>query len=175
MNIEREIALQALMEFRKSGAWPDLYLKNKLNDVSRAQAALATNITYGVLQKQSLLDYYISCFSSVKLPKITPIVLDAMRMAVYQILFLDKIPDSAAVNESVDLIKKYGQSKASGFANGVLRTIVRQKDNLPEVKGETFTETLAICYSHPVWLVRRLIKMLSGDEAEALFAQMNIS
>ena len=65
MNIEREIALQALMEFRKSGAWPDLYLKNKLNDVSRAQAALATNITYGVLQKQSLLDYYISCFSSV--------------------------------------------------------------------------------------------------------------
>lgn len=173
MNIEREIALQALLEFRKSGAWPDLYLKNKLNDVSRAQAALATNITYGVLQKQSLLDYYISCFSSVKLPKITPIVLDAMRMAVYQILFLDKIPDSAAVNEAVDLIKKHGQSKASGFANGVLRTIVRQKDNLPEVKGKTFTETLAIRYSHPVWLVRRLIKMLGGDEAEALLRANN--
>ena len=70
MNIEREIALQALLEFRKSGAWPDLYLKNKLADVDRAQAALATNITYGVLQKQSLLDFYIGHFSSIKLPKI---------------------------------------------------------------------------------------------------------
>ena len=173
MNIEREIALQALLEFRKSGAWPDLYLKNKLADVDRAQAALATNITYGVLQKQSLLDFYIGHFSSIKLPKINPVVLDAMRMAVYQILFLDKIPDSAAVNESVDLIKKHGQSRASGFANGVLRTIVRQKDMLPEVKAKTFTETLAIKTSHPVWLVRRLIKILGAEETEALLRANN--
>jgi len=174
MNIERETALQALTEFRRTGAWPDLYLKNKLEPMTRAQAALATNITYGVLQNQSLLDYYIGVFSSVRLKKIHPLVLDAMRMAVYQILFLDKVPDSAAVNESVDLIKKGGQGRASGFANGVLRTIVRKKEELPEVQAKTFTEKLAIQYSHPVWFVRRLIKMLGGDEAEALLKADNM-
>lgn len=175
MNIEREAALQALTEFRRTGAWPDLYLKNKLADMTRAQAALATNVTYGVLQNQGLIDYYIGCFSSIKLHKIHPLVLDAMRMAVYQILFLDKVPDSAAVNESVDLIKKNGQGRASGFANGVLRTIVRQKDALPEVKAKTFTETLAIKYSHPAWFVRRMIKLLGGDETEALLKANNAS
>ncbi len=173
MNIEREAALQVLTEFRRTGAWPDLYLKNKLADMTRAQAALATNITYGVLQNQGLIDFYIGHFSSVKFHKIHPLVLDAMRMAVYQILFLDKVPDSAAVNESVDLIKKGGQSRASGFANGVLRTIARQKDALPEVHAKTFTETLAIKYSHPIWLVRRLIKILGGDETEALLKANN--
>lgn len=173
MNIEREIALQALSEFRKTAAWPDLFLKNRLADVTKAQAALATNITYGVLQNQSLLDYYIGQFSSVKLPKIHPLVLDILRMAVYQILLLDKIPDSAAVNEAVELAKKTGQGKATGFVNGVLRSIVRNKDGLPEVRAKTFTETLAIKYSHPVWLVRRLIKMLGAEETEALLQADN--
>lgn len=161
---EREIALQALLEFQKTGAWPDLYLKKKLEPLSGPQAALATNITYGVLQNRSRIDYYIGCFSSIPLKKISPIVLEAMRMAVYQILYLDRVPDSAAVNQSVELIKHTGNKRAAGFANGVLRTIVRQKQSLPAVEAKTAAGRLAIETSHPEWLVKRLVDILGEDE-----------
>ncbi|MBQ2690635.1 MAG: 16S rRNA (cytosine(967)-C(5))-methyltransferase RsmB, partial [Clostridia bacterium] len=168
MSIEREIAVKALLEHHKTGTWPDLYLKNRLEPLNRAQAALATNITYGVLQNLNLIDYYIAHFSSIKINKISPVVLETMRTAVYQILFLDKIPDSAAVNESVNYIKKSPESRASGFANAVLRTIVRRKNNLPEIKGKDDVETLAIKYSHPVWLVRKFVRIFGIEEAEQL-------
>ncbi|MBQ1271481.1 MAG: 16S rRNA (cytosine(967)-C(5))-methyltransferase RsmB [Clostridia bacterium] len=175
MSIEREIAVKALLEHHKTGTWPDLYLKNKLEPLNRAQASLATNITYGVLQNLSLIDYYIAHFSSIKISKISLAVLEAMRAAVYQILFLDKIPDSAAVNEAVNYIKKSPNSRASGFANGVLRTIVRQKDSLPEVKGKDEIETLAIRYSHPVWLAKKFVRIFGTEEAEQLMKADNES
>lgn len=175
MSIEREIAVKALLEHHKTGTWPDLYLKNRLEPLNRAQAALATNITYGVLQNLNLIDYYIAHFSSIKINKISPVVLETMRTAVYQILFLDKIPDSAAVNESVNYIKKSPESRASGFANAVLRTIVRRKNNLPEIKGKDDVETLAIKYSHPVWLVRKFVRIFGIEEAEQLLKADNES
>lgn len=172
MGVEREAAYNALLEYRKKGVWPDLYLKKRLEALDGQQASLATAITYGVIQNELLIDYYISAFSSIKLNKISPYVLESMRMAVYQMLFLDRVPDSAAVNESVKLINKGGNKRASGFANGVLRSIARQKDSLPEIKGKR-DERLSIKYSHPLWLTRRFIKLLGEEGAEALLAADN--
>lgn len=172
MGAEREAAYNALLEYRKSRVWPDLYLKKKLEPLDRQQASLATAITYGVIQNSLLIDYYISSFSSIKLNKISPYVLESMRMAVYQMLFLDRVPDSAAVNEAVKLINKGGNKRAAGFANGVLRAIARQKDALPEIKGKR-DEKLSIKYSHPLWLTRRFIKILGEEGAEKLLAADN--
>jgi len=98
----RDISASALTAFRKRNAWQDGYLRNKIreNNLSTRDAALATEIVNGVLQNMMLIDYYISHYSSVKFNKISPGILDILRMAIYQILFLDKIPDSAAVYRS---------------------------------------------------------------------------
>ncbi|MEA4920579.1 MAG: 16S rRNA (cytosine(967)-C(5))-methyltransferase RsmB [Clostridiaceae bacterium] len=174
-SIERENSLEALSDWHKTGSWPDLYLKSKLEPLTRAQASLVTMITYGVIQNQSLIDYYIGLYSSLKLNKVSPYVLEAMRIAVYQILFLDKVPDSAAVNESINLINKTGNRRAAGFANGVLRKIVREKNNLPEIKGRSREETLAIKYSNPLWLTKKFIKIFGFEETEELLAANNES
>jgi 16S rRNA (cytosine967-C5)-methyltransferase len=173
MDNERQIALKALLSFRKDGSWPDLYLKQHLDGLDESKAALCANITYGVLQHTSLLDFYIAHYSALPLKKIASLVLESMRMAVYQMVFLDRIPVSAAVNESVKLIKKTGNARAAGFANGVLRAIGREKDALPPVALPTVAETLAVRYSHPRWMVERFLKLFGREETERLLAADN--
>jgi len=170
---EREAALGALLEFRKDGSWPDLYLKKRTEGMDSRQAALVSAITYGVVQNTMLIDFYISQYSSLKMNRISPYVLEAMRMAVYQMLFLDRIPDNAAVNETIKLVKKTGNQRAAGFANGVLRQIGRTKDALPPVKGKSMAETLSIKYSHPLWMVKRFISLFGADGAEQLLKTDN--
>ena len=173
MNTARNCALKALIQFRREQSWTDLYLKNSLSQLSSEDAALATAITYGVLQNMMLLDYYIAHYSSIKLNKIMPQVLDALRCGVYQILFMDRIPAFAAVNETVALVKKHANPRAGAFANAVLRKIVGDKDNLPEIKASSDAEQLSIKYSHPMWLVGKLAKQYGYDEAEQIIAANN--
>ena len=115
---EREAALGALLEFRKDGSWPDLYLKKRTEGMDSRQAALVSAITYGVVQNTMLIDFYISQYSSLKMNRISPYVLEAMRMAVYQMLFLDRIPDNAAVNETIKLVKKTHSTGKAGRLYG---------------------------------------------------------
>jgi 16S rRNA (cytosine967-C5)-methyltransferase len=113
----------------------------------------------------ALCDYYIDYYSSVKLSKIQPVVLDILRMGTYQLLFLDKIPTSAAVNEAVKLTKKYNP-KTSGFVNAILRKIAAKQ--LPEINtGDKITD-LSVKYSHPRWLVERLCDILGNNVQEYL-------
>ena len=171
---EREIALNALLSYRRNGAWPDLYLKEALEKADSKKASLVSAITYGVLQNQNLIDYYIFCFSSLKMNKISPLVLESLRIGAYQILFLEKIPLSAAVNESVKLVSKTGNRRASGFANGLLRRLGAEKNNLPEIKAQTFEEYLSIKYSHPLWLVKKYISVFGSQEAEDILKHDNM-
>ena len=99
----RSGVLRTLTAYRKNGAWSDAYLNNLINDegYDRRDAALVTNIVYGVLQNAALCDFYISCYSKTPPSKMHPMVLDILRLSVYQLVFMDKIPASAAVNESV--------------------------------------------------------------------------
>lgn len=164
----RETALRVLIAVRTSDAWADAGLKAQLirDRLNGPDAALATRLVYGVLQNQMLLDFWIGAYCSQRPSHLQPPLTDILRLGVYQIVFLDRIPDSAAVNESVNLAKKFGRSRASGLVNAVLRKIVRNKENLPKVADRDTVKYLSIIYSHPHWLVKRLIKILGVNETE---------
>ena len=167
MMTAREAALKALGAYRRSGSWSSLFLKNlfEKEKMDKRDAALAVNICSGVLQNMSLCDFYISAHCSTKQEKLEPIILDILRLSVYQIAFLDKIPISAAVNEGVNLAKKYSK-KASGLVNAVLRKVASNKENLPIPDFGDTAKNLSVKYSHPEWLVKELLKVLSENECE---------
>jgi len=170
----REVALLSLYACQKQGAWSDGHLKKAIREakLDSRDGALATRLCAGVLQNQMLLDFYLNCFSTVKTVKMEEKVLLALRLGVYQLLFMDRIPDSAAVNTTVNLVRKYSKNpRSASLANGVLRAIARQ-DNLPEPEGNT-AERLSIKYSHPKWLVELFLKRLAEVETEALLEEDN--
>lgn len=169
----RELALQALIRFRRDGAWPDLYLKKEGEGLAANEMALASALTYGVLEQRALLDFYLQSFSKMPLKKIMPQVLDAMRISAYQLIFLQRIPVSAAINESIKLVKKQANPRAASFANGVLRSLSRSLEALPEPNFPDLSETLSVRYSHPKWLVDRLIKQIGGEACEAFLKENN--
>jgi len=171
----REAALKTLGAFRKSGAWSDVYLDNiiKKEGLDARDAALASRICYGVLQNKILCDYYISAFSTLRLNKIEPVVLDILELSLYQLLFLDKVPASAAVDEAVKLAKKYANPRAAGFVNAVLRKVSAARGSLPEIKAGTKNEYLSIRYSHPLALVERLSRFMGSESLESFLAANN--
>ncbi|MCI2057171.1 MAG: 16S rRNA (cytosine(967)-C(5))-methyltransferase RsmB [Oscillibacter sp.] len=171
----RETALRVLDAVRRTDAWADASLKAQLalDGLSGPDAALATRLVYGVLQNRMLLDFWLGAYSSQKPDHLQVPLADILRLGVYQIVFLDKIPDSAAVNESVELTKKFKRARASGFVNAVLRQIVRNKDKLPKVPKTSEAGYLSIQYSHPKWLVERLLNTLGAEETEALLQADN--
>lgn len=159
----------------RQGAWSDGHLKRMLREqqLSSRDAALATRLCFGVLQNRLLIDWHLASFCSSPLEKLDLKVLCSLRVAVYQLLFLDKIPSSAAVNEAVNLTKKHCRNpRAAGMVNGILRSILRQ-ENLPEPTGKTTAEHLSIKYSHPAWLVDEFISALGEDGAAKLLAANN--
>lgn len=168
----RLAALDALERCRRSRAWTteaiDAAIKKR--ELDRRSAAFASHIFLGVMQNLSLCDFYIDAFSE---SDIEPKVRDILRSAVYQILFMDRIPDSAAVNEAVKLSKATGFSRASGFVNAVLRKLVSQKNDLPQIPGRPSEEHLSTRYSHPLWLVKRIVAEKGYDFAEAYLAANN--
>ena len=171
----RETALRVLVSCRTNGAWADAALKAQLNrdGLSPQDAGLCSRIVYGVMQNQLLLDFYIGAYCSQKPDHLQPPLLDILRMGAYQILYLDKIPDSAAVNESVKLAKLFKRGQASGLVNAVLRKISQNKNNLPPIPERDTERYLSIRYSHPKWLVKRLVKLLGREEAERCLAANN--
>lgn len=166
----REVALLALSACEQQGAWSDGYLKKALHDASldSRDAAFATRVCFGVLQNRMLLDFYIAQYASSGLEKLDNRVLCALRIAAYQMLMMDRVPHSAAVNESVSLARKYARNpKAAGLVNAVLRSISRDADHLPQPPD------LATRYSHPEWLVKELRLAVGKGELEALLSADN--
>jgi len=156
----RKIAYDILREIDEKEAYSNLVIGNyfKRIDLSPMDRGFITQLVYGVLERKITLDYYISKFSKTRIKKIHPNVLELMRLAAYQIIYLSKTPDSAAVNESVKLVKKINY-KSSGFVNGVLRSLIREyeKVQFPDIKKEP-VKHLSVKYSHAEWIVSLLIK-----------------
>ncbi len=169
MTSAREAALKALISFRRDGAWPDLYLKDSLKTFSKEDSAFISEIVYGVVQNLYLIDYYISSFSSIKLNKIMPQVLDALRCGVYQIVFMDKVPFYAAINETVTLVKKRSNPRAAGFCNAILHKIADSKNDLPKPDNDD----LSVIYSCPQWLINRLTVQLGRSGCENFLKSCN--
>lgn len=174
MDKAREAAVFALERTRRDGAWSSALsdaMKTKY-DLDSRSLSLAVSISLGVLQNTALLDYYID-LNSKSASKIEPKVRDIMRSGAYQLIFMDKIPASAAVNESVSLCKKLGYSRASGFCNAVLRKIASSADKLPEPHGKGTAQYLSVKYSHPRQLAQYIVDRRGYDAAEAFLAADN--
>ena len=163
----RQTALGCLIACRRQGAWSDGVLKEHLlrDRLDRREAALAARLCYGVLQNRALLDFHLSGLVKGRLKDLQPVVLDILRLGLYQILWMDKIPPSAAVNESVEMGKKYANARAAGLINGVLRAALRRELPLPP--------DLATRYSHPQALVDLLAGEMSEAELEMVLAADN--
>ena len=160
----RELALNVLYKIEIGEGYSNITLDKELNnsDLSKLDKALASEIVYGVLTWKITLDEIIKRYSSIRLKKISPWIINILRMGIYQIVFLDKIPESAAVNESVKLAKKYGHEASARFTNAILRKITKDeyqklKDYI-KTKPYTDEEEISIVTSHPVWMVMKLLK-----------------
>lgn len=167
----REVALNCLVAGERQGAWSDGYLRNAIRraELNGRDAALCTRLAFGVLQNRMLLDWHIGRLSSTPTEKLESAVLDCLRLGVYQMLFLDRVPVHAAVNESVALTKRYARNpRAAALVNAVLRAFDRAKE-----EGLPQPEELSVRYSHPDWLVKEFSRTLSSEELEALLAADN--
>ena len=168
----RATALRVLVSCRNNGAWADAALKAQISrdGLSGPDAALCSRIVYGVMQNRMLLDFYIGAYCTQKPDHLQPPLLEILRIGAYQIIYLDKIPDSAAVNTSVELAKLAKRGQASGLVNAVLRKLSQNKKALPPVPERDDVQRLSIQYSHPKWFVKRLVSLLGREEAERFLA-----
>ncbi|WP_139998186.1 16S rRNA (cytosine(967)-C(5))-methyltransferase RsmB [Paenibacillus paridis] len=173
----RELAMDALVKVSQTGAYSNLQLKSTLQDagLQKADAGLVTELVYGTIQRQATLDYWLSRFVSKGLHKLEPWVHQLLRMSAYQLLYLDRIPAHAAVNEAVTIAKKRGHSGISGMVNGVLRSIDRSRVELQaaEIKHADPVTQIALRHSYPEWLVKRWVESYGVDKAETICAAGN--
>lgn len=160
----REAALLILCKTEYEGAYPNLELKKLPQTMSARDRALAVSLVYGVISKKLTLDYIIRTLSKIKIKKLSKYIHQILRLGIYQLMFTDKIPQSAAVNESVKLAKRYGHAASAGYVNGVLRAAAR---TVIEYPGEP-VKRLSVMYSYPEWLCRRWITEFGADFAEEL-------
>ena len=173
----REAALLTLNTCQRQGGWSDGALKKQLaaGELEGREAALATQLCFGVVQNQLLLDFYLSKFSNIPLRRMESKVVQALRLGLYQMLFLSRIPQSAAVNSSVELTRTHCKNpRAPGMVNAILRSLQRNLNQLPTIPKNDPAEYLSILYSHPVWLVEELLPLL-GSEGTAEYLQANNS
>lgn len=165
MSNPRQIAAQALLKIETEKAYSNLTLNNLLSisQLSDLDKALCTSIFYGVLDRKITIDYVIKKFITTPIKKLKPYTLTILRSAIYQIMYMDKIPNSAVVNESVSLIKQSGESFNSGFVNGVLRNFLRQGITLPNGND---INSISVLYSCPAQIVSMLIRDLGIENTK---------
>ncbi len=172
----REAAMLTLNACQRQGGWSDGVLKKQLAaaGLDRRDAALATQLCFGVIQNQLLLDFYLSNFSNIPLDRMEGKVLQILRLGAYQMLFLDKIPHSAAVNSAVSLTRAHCKNpRVPGMVNGILRGLERGLDHLPAIPQDDPVRYLSTLYSHPEWLVREFSSALGPEEAADLLQADN--
>lgn len=162
LSPSREAALKTLYAVEKDGAYLNIALNDIISEsrLTQPDAALCTNLVLGVERNRLFLDNIISNLSSIRLKKISVWILNILRMGIYSLRFMEKIPESATINECVKLAKRYGHAKSAGFVNAILRKAVTSGDFLPE---EGTTEYLSVFYSYPEWIVQKWTKEGIGD------------
>ena len=165
MNI-RNLALKILVSIESEGAYSTLALNNSIkeNKLNKTDASFLSALVYGVLERQITLDYIIKQYSKIPLRKIEQKTKVILRLGILQLVFMDKVPESAAVNESVILAKKHKLMKSAGFINGVLRSVTRAdvKYSLPE-KSKDIEYFYSVKYSCPRDLVSLWLKAYGED------------
>ena len=174
----RELALEALVRQGRAPDFSGNYLDSLLCDkqyLDDRDRAFIGNLVQGVLRWRARLDFILECHAVQPIEKIDPVILNILRLAVYQIFFLDRVPDSAAVNSAVNQARlKKGHGRLVSFVNGILRNICRNKDSIayPDRKKD-LTGFMSRFYSYPEWLVNRWLKAFGKDFTEDLISAQN--
>ncbi len=163
----REIILDMVIEVLEEDKYSHTVLKSafkKYPNLEKQDRAFISRIFTGTVKSYITLDYFIDQFSSVKVRKMKPFIRNLLRMSVYQIMYMEKVPESAICNEAVKLAKKRSFTKLSGFVNGVLRNIARNKDTIsfPD-SAKSPLDYLEVVYSTPRWLVEALCNQYGFD------------
>lgn len=169
LDLAREIALKILHDMEEDSSYSNLildeYLNKNRNKLNTNDIGFISELVYGTVSWKLTIDYIVSRYSKIPLHKISKWIINILRIGVYQIIFLDKIPKSAAVNESVNLARKYG-TKSSGFVNAILRKVDRK--DYEEIND------ISIKYSMPNWLIQELKKDYSAEEVENICKACNL-
>lgn len=174
MKTVREQVVDLLLQIERDKSYAQLSLKNALEDLEARDRALATEIFYGTLKYQIQLDYWLNQYSKTPVRKMKPLIRQLLRMSLYQMLYLDKIPASAVINEAVKIAKKRKFQGLSGFVNGLLRTLDREKAQLkyPDPQA-SLTKSLSIQYALPEWMIEMWLEAYSKEEVQAIGEALN--
>ena len=188
---EREAVLEILAKIREDGTYSHIAVKEVLDrcereGMDRRQRAFAKRLAEGVTERRIELDDIIRRYTK-KGVRIRPVIRDILRMGIFQILYMDAVPDPAACNEAVKLTKAMGKKELAGFVNGILRTVVREKGKIQEmhgsgsIRGTGFTKSSdrpdspaekSRRYSMPEWIIRMWEEQLGAEETEKLLAAL---
>ena len=169
----RELIMNILLEMDREKTPCHLAVRDALDKyqfLPRQDRAFIKRVCEGTVEYGIQNDYIINQYSKIKINKCKPVIRAILRMSVYQIRFLDAVPDSAVVNEAVKLAEKKHFYNLKGFVNGVLRTIVREKDHLPMPKENNTTQYLSVKYSMPEFLVEEFVSQYGKETAETMMA-----
>ena len=173
----REVALKVLYNIEVNKAYSNITLDEEINKnmkiLDNRDIGFISELTYGVITWKLTIDEIIKKYSNLRLKKISPWILNALRMGIYQIVFLNKVPKSAAVNESVNLAKRYGHKGSSNFVNAILRKV--SKNDYEEMfKIENNVERISKTNSMPVWIVETLLKENTLEKVEEICKNSNL-
>ena len=169
----RELVLGILLEVTRDGEYSHIALRNVLNKyqyLDKKERAFITRVTEGTLEHMIDLDYIINQFSKVKVNKMKPVIRNILRSAVYQLKYMDSVPNSAACNEAVKLATKKGFSNLKGFVNGVLRNIERNLETITYPEETNLIEYLHVKYSMPEWILEQWLSKYDRETVETMLA-----
>ncbi len=169
----RELVLGILLEVTRDGEYSHIALRNVLNKyqyLDKKERAFITRVTEGTLEHMIELDYIINQFSKVKVNKMKPVIRNILRSAVYQLKYMDSVPNSAACNEAVKLATKKGFSNLKGFVNGVLRNIERNLETITYPEETNLIEYLHVKYSMPEWILEQWLSKYDRKTVETMLA-----
>ncbi|RJQ64615.1 MAG: 16S rRNA (cytosine(967)-C(5))-methyltransferase RsmB [Stygiobacter sp.] len=172
----RGLAVKILNRVDRTDAYLDklLEIEIKNSNLVGADKALLFEIVHGVTRWEGRIDWILTGFYKGQFSKAIPNIKNALRVALYQILFLDKVPDYAAVNEAVEFVKKLQGQAAADLTNAVLRNIIRNKENIRYPNpDEDINNYLSAYFSHPTWLVKRWLARFGREETEKLLIANN--
>lgn len=168
----RELVLDILLEVNEKDQYSHLVIRDVLNKyqyLEKQERAFLTRLAEGTIEHMLEMDFIINSFSKVKVNKMKPLIRNLLRMSVYQIKYMDSIPDAAVCNEAVKLARKRGFGQLRGFVNGVLRNIVREHEHLqyPDEKLEP-VRFLEVTYSVPAWMVEQWIRDFGYEQTKGI-------
>lgn len=167
----RELILGILLEVNKEGQYSHLVIRSTLEKyqyLEKQERAFITRVCEGTLEYKLRLDYILNQFSTVPAEKMKPVIRELLRSSVYQILYMDSVPDSAVCNEAVKLARKKGFYNLTGFVNGVLRKVAREYGSIRFPGKEEPEDYLSVIYSMPKWLVQRFLEQYGFEKTEKM-------